>query len=189
MLRSVFNSPFYWLATVGSTSTLLILGLFMAWVIVPVPAKYHRTTFFEFSLPVNWLCEEEGSETVCISNEENKQAIIIFAAKLRNKEDNLKDYYDYLSKVKTYKTPDNTTVDSSVVHVTNRPIGKFNWVDGLHYQSEIPGFYTQYLATNTAQLGIVITFSYHKDASKKTINALEQSINNLHVYVVTHVSY
>jgi len=182
MLPSVIYSPFYWLATLGSTSILLVLGLFMAWLIVPEPETYHRTTFFEFSLPDNWLCEMEGSETVCISSEDNKQAIIIFAAKIRNQQDNLKDYYDHLSKVKTYETPDNVTINSSVIHVSNRPIGKFNWVNGLHYQSELPGYYTQYLATNTAQLGVVITFTYHKDASKKVIKALELSIENLYIY-------
>ena len=177
MFRSVLSSPFYWFATLGTTCALLILGLFMAWLIVPEPAKYHRTSFFEFSLPENWFCEMEGSETVCVSNEESTQAIIIFAAKLRNQEDNLEDYYNYLSNIKTYKTPDEVTITSSVIKVTKRTIGKFNWVDGLHYQSEVPEFYTQYLATNTAQLGVLITFTYHKDASKKTIEALEQILS------------
>jgi hypothetical protein len=180
---SIIKSPIYWLTVTLTTLTLLTVGLVVAWIVVPEPPTYHRTTYFEFALPSNWYCNQEGSETVCWAREKEKVATIIFAAKLRNKNDTLQVYYDHLVKPKTFITPDDgQSVTSSVQAVKRRNIANSDWVDALHYQSEVPNYYTRYLATNTSELGIVVTFSYHQDAPVSVAKAFEVSIGELNIY-------
>ena len=161
---------------------LVALGGLIAWLIVPSPPKYHRTTFFEFALPQNWGCEQEGSETVCTSLQAEKQAIIIFAAKLRNQQDTLEDYHAYLSRPKTFISPEGEQLTSAVLKLSQPMIAGINWVDSTHYQSELTHYHTRYLAANTAQLGVLITFSYAQDAPQSVITAFEESIEALRVY-------
>ena len=182
MFASIIRAPIFWLVAFNTTLVLIVLGAGVAWLVVPEPPKYHRTTFFEFALPDDWRCEREGTETVCMSYKENRQAIIIFAAKLRNQQDTLKDYYRHLSTNKNLETPDGEHFTSVVNNISIRQIGLYNWVDATHFQSEIPNYYTRYLATNTAQLGILITFSYHKDNNSSSLAAFAESILALRIY-------
>lgn len=162
---------------------LLATGIAIAMLIVQSPPNYHRTKHFEFSLPNNWHCEQTGRETICnAASKPPFNSIIIFGAKHRNKEDNLDNYEQHLLTAREYQTPDGQTVNSKILQVKREKIGNYLWVDGLHFESEVPNYYTRYLATNTAQLGILITFSYHLDAPEEIIEAFATTIKNLKIY-------
>ncbi len=76
---------------------LATLGIVLAYILVPPPPQYHRTSYMEFALLNNWLCNLEGSETVCSPGEAPPHdSIIIFAAKKRGHSDTLADYKKHL---------------------------------------------------------------------------------------------
>lgn len=172
----------FWLSLTLCFVALAITGSIAAWIILPEPLNYYRTNYLEFSLPENWRCNQESSDFVCSLSKDSRDSIIIFTAKLRNQQDTLDEYEKHLLKPRTYLTPDNMEVTSNVVKV-ERIVSKGRvWVDSIHFESEIPNYYTQYLATVTAQLGVAVTFSYHVDASENIKRQFKKSIENLEIH-------
>lgn len=130
-----------------------------------VSAKTFTSQYTEFELPTGWDCGTEGTEWVCQSDNKDrkKEAIIILAAKQRGEQDSLDQYQAYLKQPKSFTLPGGKNQVSEAKSVTIREINNQRWVDALHLASEVPGFYTRYLATVKDNLGIAITFSVGKD--------------------------
>lgn len=130
-------------------------------------ADVFTSQFCEFVLPNGWKCDMEGSEWVCQSENESrkKEAIIILAAKLRGPQDDLPQYQAYLQQAKSFKLPGGKTQISEAKYTKQIKIATQNhsWIDSLHLASEVPGFYTRYLATVKGELGVAVTFSVSKD--------------------------
>jgi hypothetical protein len=130
-----------------------------------IEAKRFTSQYCEFELPNGWECALEGTEWVCQSTnkQRRKEAIIILAAKIRGKQDDLAQYQAYLKKPKTFGLPDGKTQVSDPKYVKKNSVNGHNWVDALHLASEVPGFYTRYMATVKEDLGVAVTFSVAKD--------------------------
>jgi hypothetical protein len=128
-------------------------------------AKQFSTEFIEFELPPGWSCLLEGSEYVCQSENKDrkKEAIIILAAKKRGEQDSFEAYEAYLGKQKTYSIPGGKSQVSEHKYTKNVTINGHQWVDSLHLASEIPGFYTRYMATVKSDIGVAVTFSVAKE--------------------------
>ncbi|MBS1959940.1 MAG: hypothetical protein JST80_10740 [Bdellovibrionales bacterium] len=132
----------------------------------PAHAGKFANQFVEFEMPSEWVCLLEGAEWVC-QNQQNadkkKDAIIILAAKIQGDQDTLDQYLAYLKSPKVFNTPQGKSVTSEVRFAQNRTIQDHPWVDALHLESEIPGFYTRYLATVKDGIGILVTYSVNKN--------------------------
>jgi LPXTG-motif cell wall-anchored protein len=130
-----------------------------------VYAKRFTSKYCEFELPAGWECALEGSEYVCQSEnaDRKKESIIILAAKIRGEQDNLDEYMAYLKKTKDYNLPGGKKQISEPKSTKMTRINDQQWVDALHLASEVPGFYTRYLATVKEDLGVAVTFSVTKD--------------------------
>ena len=144
-------------------------------------SKRFTNGFIEFELPPKWQCVLEGSEWVCQSEsaDRKKEAIIILAAKQRGPQDELAEYTKYLKSSKTYSLPGAKTQVSEPKSVDTQRINGIPWVDALHLASEVPGFYTRYLATVKADIGVAVTFSVTKslyNAYKDTFDAVIRSM-------------
>ncbi len=155
------------------TSLILFLGLFSHQSF----AKRFANGYTEFELPVGWECFLEGSEYVCQSEnaDRKKEAIIILAAKKRGTQDTLVKYQKYLSKPRVYALPGNKKQISEAKKVSTKTINGHRWVDSLHLASEVPGFYTRYLATVKAGIGVAVTFS----VTKSLYNAYKGIFDNV----------
>lgn len=149
-----------------------------------VSAKLFTSQYCQFELPLGWQCSLEGSEYVCQSNNEErkKEAIIILAAKIRGEQDTLTEYKSYLNKTKTFTIPGGKTQISDPKYTDKKVINGHQWIDSLHLASEIPGFYTRYLATVKEDLGIAVTFSVAKDLYSTYAEVFDQVINSLRVF-------
>lgn len=147
-------------------------------------AKTFTSQFSEFELPNGWECALEGSEWVCQSENKDrkKEAIIILAAKYRGEQDSLDQYQAYLKAPKTFSLPGGKTQVSEAKSVSVREINGQRWVDSLHLASEVPGFYTRYLATVKDTLGIAVTFSVAKDHYDSYQDIFEKIIATLKVF-------
>ena len=148
-----------------SLKTLFLMSVLILSIPTIVHAKLFSSQFSEFELPTGWDCALEGSEWVCQSDDKDrkKEAIIILAAKYRGEQDSLDLYQAYLKQAKSFNLPGGKTQISEAKSVTIKTINDQRWVDALHLASEVPGFYTRYLATVKDNLGIAVTFSVAKD--------------------------
>lgn len=160
---------------------LVVLCLFLT---QSVFAKTFTSQFTEFELPTGWECALEGSEWVCQSENKDrkKEAIIILAAKYRGEQDSLDQYQAYLKQPKSFTLPGGKTQVSEAKSVTVKEINSQRWIDALHLASEVPGFYTRYLATVKDNLGIAITFSVAKDHYDAYLDIFEKIIATIKVF-------
>lgn len=173
----------FWLAMLMVAGSLALLGGIAASVLIKPPPEYFRASYFEFALPPGWETDREGSEVICSpTGEDSKSAIIILAAKRRHAADSLDDYLAHLSKSKILVIQGGKEMESTVIHSKKIRIGNYQWADALHLNSEVPGYYTRYLATTTAHLGMVVTFSVSKDSYGKLSPEFEKSIRSLTIY-------
>lgn len=147
-------------------------------------AKRFTSQYCEFELPPGWECALEGTEWVCQSTNKNrkKEAIIILAAKIRGNQDSLPQYQAYLKKPKTFTLPGGKTQVSEAKYTKMNQINAHNWVDSLHMASEVPGFYTRYMATVKEDLGVAVTFSVAKDHYNSYQDLFEKIIQTLKVF-------
>lgn len=159
---------------------LILLNLWLS----PVFAKRFTNQYTEFELPLGWNCSLEGSEWVCQSENKDrrKEAIIILAAKVRGQQDSLDQYQAYLKKRKTYTLPGGRTQVSEGKYARVKSINNHKWIDALHLASEVPGFYTRYVATVKANLGVAVTFSVSKDHYASYQNVFDKVIETLRVF-------
>ena len=144
-------------------------------------AKQFSSQYCSFELPPGWECALEGTEWVCQSTnaERKKEAIIILAAKIRGGQDSLEQYQAYLKDTKTFTLPGGKTQVSEPKYANATEVNGQRWVDALHLASEVPGFYTRYLATVKEDLGVAVTFSVakdHYDAYKGVFDSIIQSL-------------
>ncbi len=147
-------------------------------------AKRFASKYCEFELPPQWECALEGSEYVCQSEnaDRKKEAIIILAAKIRGEQDSIDEYQAYLKKNKEYNLPGGKKQISEPKNVKLSTISDHQWVDALHLASEVPGFYTRYLATVKEDLGVAVTFSVTKDLYQNYLPIIDKLVSTLRVF-------
>ncbi len=147
-------------------------------------AKRFASKYCEFELPPGWECALEGSEYVCQSDnaDRKKESIIILAAKIRGEQDNLDEYMAYLKKTKEYSLPGGKKQVSEARNVKMTNVNSHQWVDALHLASEVPGFYTRYLATVKEDLGVAVTFSVSKDLYSAYQPIMDKLVSTLRVF-------
>ena len=146
--------------------------------------KKFTSQYCEFELPSGWQCVLEGTEWVCQSNtkERQREAIIIFAAKIRGQQDSLAGYQAYLKKTKTFVLPGGKTQVSEPKYAKPLRVKGHNWIDSMHLASEVPGFFTRYLATVKEDLGVAVTFSVSKDHYAAYQPVFDQIVRTLRVF-------
>jgi hypothetical protein len=165
---------------------LYFLGLAAAFLAPQISqAKTFANQFVEFQLPDKWECQLDGTEWVCQSTDEQKKrdAIIVLAAKIKKAGmDELPKYKEHLEKPQTYQSLSGENVTSEPRYAKELEISGKTWIDSLHLQSEIPDFYTRYLATVEADLGILVTFSVRKDKYDEYAPDIENMAKSLRAF-------
>lgn len=159
----------------------LVLGVLVS---SNLHAKRFASKYCEFELPAGWECALEGSEYVCQSEnaDRKKESIIILAAKIRGEQDTLDQYMAYLKKTKEYNLPGGKKQVSEPKNTKMTKINDHQWVDALHLASEVPGFYTRYLATVKEDLGVAVTFSVSKDLYTTYQPIMDKLVSTLRVF-------
>jgi hypothetical protein len=181
------GSRFLASAIVSFVATLTVLaaaGLAFSVYWTPVPRDPFRTGFYEFDMAEGWTCDLVGTEYVCSpAGKPPHAATVIIAAKFRSEADNLKDYEAHLRKPQKHALAGaGGAGESKINYVRRRTLGGREWVEALHLGSELPNFYTYYLATATAGLGILVTMSVHKDHEAEHAKSLVEMMSTLHTY-------
>jgi len=146
-------------------------------------AKKFSNAYMEFDIPDDWHCKAEGGQHVCqaINPEKRKEAIVVMASKYQGAEDTLKRYEDRLNTPKTIKDLKGAEYKSKIQYTKYTPIEAVPWVDSMQEDSEVPGFYTRYLATVHNGVGIAITFSAHKSKFEQYKSIFFQMVKTLRI--------
>ena len=150
----------------------------------PAWAGRFANQFVEFELPPQWQCNLESAEWVCQGSDESKKrdAVIILAAKLRGPQDSLDKYEAYLKNAKAYKSIQGRPVRSEPKTARSIDINGQPWVDALHLESEIPGFYTRYLATIKNDIAVLVTYSINKTKYQQYQEPFDNLVKTLKVF-------
>ncbi len=165
-------------------------------------AKIFRNAYVSFKLPARWSCRLENTAWICryaidrrcigkskraaskacgSQKKKTREAIIILAAKEVGPKDNLKAYYNHLMKTRPIVTRSGKRSTSKLIHSKVIKIQRHKWVDGMHQGSEIPHYYTRYLATVKGKVAVLVTFSAHKLFYTKYSSEFFRAIKSLRV--------
>lgn len=144
-------------------------------------AKIFRNAYLSFELPESWKCSPNQLEWVCRTQNANslKDAIIAVSGKELGPEDTLNTYQTYLDHP---ITPSLEKLTSKIMYKSKYvKINDQTWIDSLHYQSELPEFYTRYLVTIKNQLSVLVTFSSHKNQYAKFNQDFFKAVSSLRI--------
>ena len=171
----------WWSRLLERGSAILLLVLILA---PNAHALKFSNQFIEFELPNNWKCGLEGAEWTCQNEDVKKkrEAIVVLAAKLKGDQDSLQKYEEYLKKPRTFDGPGGKKITSAGQYTHNTTLNTHIWVDSLHMQSEIPDFYTRYLATVEKDIGVLVTYSIAKAKYAEYKDMLDNMIKSLKVF-------
>lgn len=147
-------------------------------------AKIFNNAYLSFEIPDSWRCSLEQTEWVCRSelSKEAKEAIIILTAKEVGPTDSYALYEQILN------TPKKIQVRGSIQESkVSYPPKEFTtngqkWLDGLHLGSEVPNYFTRYLAgIKENKIAILVTFSAHKDFYTKYSQDFFKAVQSLRI--------
>jgi hypothetical protein len=147
-------------------------------------AKVFKNTYISFEYPDGWDCHLENTEWVCkaTSDKESKEAIIVLTAKEAGPIDNDQAYLTHLSKPQTPIYKGKQGALSKVIYPPKKvSINDQPWIDGLHGSSEVPNYFTRYLATIKDKIAILFTCTAHKDYYTKYNMAFFKAVQSLRV--------
>ncbi|HXI06900.1 MAG: hypothetical protein ACRC1G_12960 [Bradyrhizobium sp.] len=139
------------------------------------PPKRFISDIFEFDLAPGWACDLDETEYVCRRGRPPTASIAIIAMKRRSSDDNLEAYEAHLRNPQANeqgKIPE-------LLGLSRRHLANHEWVEGVQLSSEIPNYVTIYLASHTSQVGILATFTFHRDreaAERKDIDFMMSSL-------------
>lgn len=152
-------------------------------------AKLFRNSYISFELPPNWDCQLEATEWVCRSqfNDQSREAIIILTAKEKGPSDTFPEYEKHLKEPRQVITGPGKSERSVVQHVKAVSINDQQWIDGWHLSSEIPGYYTRYLATIKKNIAILVTFTAHKKHYTKYSRDFFKAIQSMRVIATANL--
>ncbi len=147
-------------------------------------AKVFRNNYISFEMPDTWRCNLEQTEWVCRSEslKESKEAIIILTAKEVGPTDSFQQYEDRLNSSFQVTGRSGTPTPSKPSYKAKKiQINGQTWIDGLHLSSEVPNYFTRYMATIKEKIAVLITFSAHRNFYAKYSQDFFKSVQSLRV--------
>jgi len=167
--------------------------------ITPGNAKVFKNSYISFEMPSRWNCELKKKAWLCrykVSKscqanpttapckkeiKKSREAAIVMAAKEKSKIDTLKDYREHFGEIRNIKIASGSSTQSKIIHNKIVGIKNLKWVDCMHLSSELPHYYTRYLATIKGNIAVLISFTAHKKHYTNYSNLFFKSIKSLNV--------
>lgn len=152
-------------------------------------AKAFRNAYVSFELPDAWNCTLEHTEWVCRSDQqkEAREAIIILTAKEVGPTDSLTSYSQHLGTAQTIQAGGKNSLSRVVYQPKQVKVNDHVWVDGLHMGSEIPNYFTRYLATIKDRIAVLVTFSAHNSVYTKYSQDFFKAVMSLRVIATNNL--
>lgn len=163
----------------------IFFSFFLGLLLCPLlsSGKVFRNAYVAFELPDSWKCEMEVTEWVCrsVDPKSTREAIIILTAKEVGPTDSFEIYRSHLNEQRVLTGKGAGSKSQVVYKAKDVKINGQNWIDGLQLGSEIPNYYTRYLATIKDRLAILVTLSAHRLHYTKYSQDFFKTIQSLRV--------
>jgi|688.fasta_scaffold70912_2 hypothetical protein len=140
-----------------------------------------QTTYLSFEEPPGWSCELAQGVYICQAPNEpdRSEALILVFGAPSTEWDSFESYEKYLGQPKTLLDESGNSISSTVTYVRRRNINGFNWVDSLQENSELPGFWSRYVATVQKPLAILVTYVVSSERYHELAPAFERMVASL----------
>jgi hypothetical protein len=142
-------------------------------------AKGDRQPVFELKLDSSWKCTREGTEHVCEKGSGKDKALLIWTAKEVGTTDSFDKYFEHLKNPIKRKIGKNKSLVSDPHYTRMTNIEGRQWIDSLHWQAEMPNYYTRYLATAGDQTAVMVTVSAKKNSFDKVNSEIQPAIERM----------
>jgi LPXTG-motif cell wall-anchored protein len=145
-------------------------------------AKQFKTQFFSLHLPPNWDCVKEELDWVCQPDnlhERSEVFMVVVTKAVDPIDDNLKKYMEVLNQPRTLRNLRGDPYQSEVRYTRINKILDREWVDSLQFGSEIPGFYTRYLASIAEKVAGLVTYAIADSTYAKWAPVMERMIGTI----------
>ena len=142
-----------------------------------------KTEDFAISLPSDWTCDPDESLVICTETESKgkRAAIVLINYKNAGPTENLADFRNRLNKPKSSKVTGGAPRLSRVVSFQDRMINGLTWIEALHFEGELPDYYTYYLATRKSGKFFLVSLSANKKSWDKYRPQFENIIASLQI--------
>lgn len=169
---------------------LLISGTLFIGFPTLVQAKVFRNAYIAFEMPDDWNCNLEQTEWVCRSTRDPdmKEAIIILTAKEVGPTDSFPLYENHLNSPKSAPSSPKATQSKLIYKAKYVQINNHKWLDGLHLGSEVPNYFTRYLATIKGRIAVLVTFSAHQRYYSKYSTMFHNAIMSMNIIASSNLS-
>jgi hypothetical protein len=164
---------------------LLILTLFGTAIAPVAQAKKFRTDFISLELPPGWDCVKEEIDWICQPENlsQRSEALVAVVAKSANPtDDTFEKYQAVLNEPREMRDLLGNVYKSQVKFVRFRDIKEQKWIDSLTFGSEIPGFYTRYLASIKGKVAGLVTYSIAESVYAKWAPILDKMLDSLEIF-------
>ena len=110
-----------------------------------------------------------------------KEAIIILTAKEVGPTDSFPLYEGHLNSPISANTQPAATQSKMIYKAKYVQINNQQWLDGLHLGSEVPNYFTRYMATIKNKIAVLVTFSAHEKYYSKYSTMFHNAIMSMRV--------
>lgn len=130
-------------------------------------------------LPEGWACQTDAQTLICLDRSPSSQqnAALVVSYKRRGGEDSLTIYKDQLSRPR-HLSQGEVNSPSQPKGVREMTINRAKWIEGIHFGSEINGYYTHYYATVAGPYAILVSISVQDEAYEKMIEFFKPTVNS-----------
>lgn len=163
-----------------------LIGLFLFASIFSLDVFGFSNAYLSFEQPEGWTCELVQKAWICQSENpaEKKEALVMSIAALATDWDAIENYEEYLKSPKPIGGEHNDPVlHSEVSYARKRNINGHIWVDALHHNSELPGFWTRYTVTvhetPKVKLAILVTYVVSDERRTQFAPQFERMVSSL----------
>ena len=169
----------------------LALSVMAAFSLTAAPlaeAELFQNSYVSFEMPDKWKCKTFGTDWVChsVHAKKQKEAMVVMTAKLAGAMDNLETYVSFLEQPRAITSKSGVEGQSKPLHSKKISVNNHLWVDGFHKNSEVPKYFTRYMATvccegGSSKLAILLALSANERHYSKYAADFLKLINSLRV--------
>ncbi len=146
-------------------------------------ANTFRSSYIEFQYPDDWRCNQDQKLWICrpASEASKSRSLLAILAKkdsLRRSEEEMK--IQLSAPIETQDGAGNKAMSTVVKNLSNFSVHGQKWQSVLHLNSEMPGFYTQYLFASKNDLYILLSLTYETslfESMRLVSTTLQNSLN------------
>lgn len=160
-------------------------AFFLLW--IGGPAAFGFTNaYLSFEQPEGWSYENIQKAWFLQSDNptDRSEALVMTIASIATDWDKIENYEEYLKEPKPILNENNEPIMmSEVSYARKRNINGHVWVDALHHNSELPGFWTRYTVTvhetPKARLAILVTYVVSDERRMQFAPQFERMVSSL----------